>query len=158
MELLSVAAFTEWAGAHGIAWDQQHPRAHQLSYVSTPGHWRVWELPPSWSDLAWFANIVLETAAPGGDLIVHPRVNGNWYTGGHDVPWMNEALDVVVHGANIPHGFQGAARFAAHQRPTATALVVASLVFALGVGEDYFVLPADASCILMTDHHRAIFG
>jgi hypothetical protein len=38
------------------------------------------------------------------------------------------------------------------------ALATAALVFGWGTGEDLYILPEDASCILMTDHHKAFIG
>ena len=157
MELIATEEFLAWANVHGIGWDPRYPRAQQLSFLATPGHWRTWETPAT-AALAWFTHLVLQTVRDDGDLVLYPRDGGRWYTGGDTTPWPNQALDQVVRGVGIPSDFTGAARFAASEIASPVTLAAASLVFGWGTGEDFYVVPDSANAILMTSHHREIYG
>lgn len=158
MELLTTAEFLVWAETHGIGYDPRYPRAGSLVFLAARDNWRTWEPPADVGELAWFVDLVLRTVAGDQDLFLFPRHAGHWYTGGRGRPWVNDALDVIVRGAGIPSGFAGAARFGAGERAARAALAVGSLIFGWETSQDLCIIPEDATCILMTDHHRQVIG
>lgn len=159
MQLIDTPAFLSWASTHGIGWDPRYPGTHSLTYLATPGFWRPWDTPADVGQLSWFVEAVLDLAAPElAPLIVLPRDRGLWRFGGERVPLRNEALDVVARATGVPAEYQGAVRFDSSERARVIALATASLVFGWGTGEDLYVFPEDAGCILMTDHHKAFIG
>lgn len=158
MQLLPTAEVLAWTDSHGIGWDPRYPEGHQLSYLAAPGNWRTWEPPPGPGELAWFAHLVLTTAAAGGPLLLFPRFDGYWCTKGGDDRWEAVALDVVMRGAEVPRNFAGGVWFEPPEIGVATAVAIGSLVFGWSTSGDVYILPRDACCILMTSHHREIYG
>ena len=159
VQLIPPAEFLAWAAERGIGRDPRYPRADTLTFLGVAEVWRSWDMPRSAGKLSSFVEVILSAAnAPGGAFVVFPRGQGSWLFGGERTPMCNRAMEVVARGTGISANFRGAVRFEPSELPQVLALAVASLVFGSGTGEDLYILPENASCILMTDHHDAVIG
>ena len=158
MDLLPSEQFFAWAAERGIELDPRYPRADALTLLDAGDHWRPWPLPRAPREVLPFLETLLEAAAPGSAWLVYPRPGGHWYGGSGNVPINNDLIDTVTRGVGIPAGFQGAVRFGSDERAPLLALLVASLLFGWGTGEDLFAMPEDGSCLLLTDHHDQVIG
>lgn len=160
MTTLGTDAFEAWLRTRGIEWDPAYPHAHQLTYPSAPDAWRPWDAPAAPNHLPSFVAAALYIAAGSdGRLWLFARERGRWFRGTDGLPMHSRLFENAVAAAGVPRDHTCAVAFDGPRgRDAAIGVLVASMVYGWGIGEDVYAIPEDGSCVVMASHHGQLIG
>lgn len=112
-------------------------------------------MPGRAAEVPFFVSHLLAGLDPWAECVLWPR-GGAWpRAGGVERPG-DQVRGVVLQGAGIPAGCEGAVRYGAGEADKLVAVLFAHLVFGWSVPDDLFVVPDHARQMLQTDHHDVV--
>jgi hypothetical protein len=155
MELLRSEDFWRWAAGVGIGLDPEYAEAGQLALLARNDHARFWELPSDPAVWPHFAASLLEALDEWDTGLLWPRW-GQWPDPARSQSRNDGVRDVVLRGAGVPGGWEGAVRFRREEEPTLLAILFSYLAFGWCVRDDLYFVPDHGRQLLMTSHHDVI--
>lgn len=155
VDLISADKFLAWTDTVGIAPDGRYAPPQCLVYVPHRPHHRFWAVPGRAAELPFFVSHLLAGLDPWSACVVWPR-GGVWpQLYGDDRPG-DQVRRIILGGAGVPAGYEGAVRFTAAEADKLTAVVFAHLVLGWSVPDDLFIIPDHGRQMLQTDHHDVV--
>ena len=150
MRLIAEPEFTTWAASVGIA---SHPRfPSNLAFVQALDSHRAWLPTGRITDLPGFLQTAVGIASGDGETLLYRKGGGSWFEG-DDAPIGNHIIDRVLEAIGVPQHFNGALSFEATEWRDLYLVISTFFVWGWSVGEDLYIIPRNASSMLMTSHH-----
>ncbi len=156
MNTLSEKDFLAWAKAHGIERDPAYPAFTVLEFAASGAdHARFWCVPREPERRPDFIDTMLELMGTWTLCYVRRR-SGRWPKTAQRWEAGRTVELAIVAGLGLPLGTIDTVAFERDQVDVLLTLIFANTIFALEEGDDLYIVPNDANCILMTDYHGAI--
>jgi hypothetical protein len=155
MKTLTETAFLEWAEGAGLSLDPQYPRSAVLVFSPDPNQARFWEVPAELELRPYFLWSFLELMGEWQECSVW-RHMGSWPERAESRR-INDVVEwQILKGLGLPMGTADVLQFERAEADKLVTLMFSTTVFGWSVGEDLYIVPDHAQCILKTDHHNVI--
>jgi hypothetical protein len=155
MDVIDAQRFLSSAGKLGIAPDERYAHPQCLTYVPHRGHYRFWNVPQRATAIPFFVSHLLAGLERWEECYLWPR-GGRWPRSREHRVIMDDVRGMILGGAGIAAGFEGAARFGADELDRLVTAVFAQVPFGRCVSDDLFLVPDHGRCFLWTDHHDVV--
>jgi hypothetical protein len=153
MEAISTPDFFRWASGVGVGFDPRYPDARSLRL--SRDHARFWVLPGDPAAWPHFVGSYLDGFDEWNSGFLWP-CSGAWPVLGQAGTDAEAVRHIVLRGADVPSGWDGALRFGKSDYDSIIAIVFAYLVFGGCIDDDLFVVPDHGHQLIQTDHHDVI--
>lgn len=153
MEAIRAEDFLGWAAGVGIEVAPRDPGAGRTAFALPHEHSRFWVLPNGPARWPPFIAAFLTGLDEWSSGFLWPRF-GRWPEASS--PGTSEVRDVVLRGAGVPGGWDGALRFDAAESDLIAAILFPYLVFGWCADDDLFFIPGHGRQVIRTDHHDVI--
>src|SRR4051812_40587387 len=110
MELIRTEQFFQWLRTTEVAPDGRYDPPSCLVYVPYRPYHRFWEVPAQGTEVPFFVSHLLAGLDPWRECYVWPR-DGRWPAPDKDDHFSEQVRGVILSGAGIPAGFEGAVKF-----------------------------------------------
>jgi hypothetical protein len=155
MKTLSEAAFLEWADHAGMCLDPKYPHSAVLVFRSDPQQDRFWEVPAEPELRPYFLLSFLELMGDWSECYVWKHL-GSWPATA-DPQRINDVVEwQILNGLGLPLGTADVVRFDRAELHKLVTLLFSTTVFGWSVGDDLYLVPDHARCIVQTDHHNVV--
>jgi hypothetical protein len=154
-ERVSGDLFLEWATGVGLGFDPRYPDARCFGLLPPHESARFWVLPGDPGTWPHFIGSVLKGLDRWESGYLWPR-SGQWPVVAESRSANDRVRDVVLHGAGIPDGWEGAVRFNREERSAILAVLFAYLAFGWHSGDDLYFVPDHGRQLVQTDHHDVL--
>lgn len=155
MKTLTESAFLAWATGAGLCLDPQYPESAVLVFQSDPHQDRFWEVPAEPERRPYFIWCLLELMGDWQECYVWRHL-GSWPKSA-DPLRINDVVELqILEGLGLPMGSGDIVSFDRTELNRLVTLMFSTTIFGWSVGEDLYVVPDHANCILQTDHHDVI--
>jgi hypothetical protein len=155
VKTLTEAAFLEWADHAGMCLDPKYPHSAVLVFRPDPQHRRFWEVPAEPERRPYFLLSLLELMGDWNACYVWKHL-GSWPASA-DPLRINDVVEwQILNGLGLPLGTADVVRFDRAEVDKLVTLLFSTTVFGWSVGDDLYVVPDQARCILQTDHHDVV--
>ena len=152
---LTEAAFLSWADGAGLRLDPQYPQSAVLVFRHDLHHDRFWEIPPEPERRPYFIVSLLELMGDWQECYAWRHL-GRWPESA-DPRRSNDVVELrILEGLGLPLGTADVVTFERAELDTLVTLVFSTTVFGCSVGDDLYIVPDHARCIVQTDHHDVI--
>jgi hypothetical protein len=152
MEAVRGEEFLQWASEVAIGFD---PESGCLHLLPLRKHARFWVLPSDPATWPHFVVSLLDALDEWASGFLWPRY-GRWPVSARSQSYDQVVRDVLLRGAGIPGGWEGAVRFTREEDDALVAVLYAALAFGCCVYDDLFFVPDHGRQLLQTDHHDVI--
>jgi len=154
MKRLPESDFLAWADARGLGLDPQYPHS-VLVFQPDPEQDRFWEVPAEPECRPSFISSLLELMGEWRECYAWRHL-GRWPESA-DPSRVNDVVELqILRGLGMPLGTADVVSFARAERDRLLTLMFSTTIFGWTVGDDLYVVPDHARCILQTDHHNVI--
>ncbi len=155
MKTLTETAFLEWAEGAGLSLDPQYPRSAVLVFSPDPNQARFWEVPAEPELRPYFLWSFLELMGEWQECYVW-RHMGSWPERA-EPRRINDIVEwQILKGLGLPMGTADVLPVDRVEADKLVTLMFSTSIFGWSVGEDLYIIPDHARCILKTDHHNVI--
>lgn len=155
MKTLTEEAFLAWAERAGMGLDPRYPRSAVLMFQPDPQQSRFWEVPVGPEERPYFLRSLLELFGDWQECYVWRHL-GSWPASA-DSRRINDVVDWhILKGLGLPLGTADIVGFEREELGKLVTLMFSTTVFGWSVGDDLYIVPDHARCILQTDHHNVI--
>jgi hypothetical protein len=155
MEAVRGEEFLRWTAEVAIGFDPRYPESGCLRLLPPREHARFWALPSDPATWPHFVASLLDALDKWVSGFLWPR-SGRWPLSDRSQSYNEGVRDVLLRGAGIPGGWEGAVRFDREDEDALVAVLYASLAFGWCVDDDLFFIPDHGRQLLQTDHHDVI--
>jgi hypothetical protein len=155
METVRSEGFWRWAAKANLGIDPRYPEFGCLCLLPPTECARFWVLPSDPSAWPHFAASLLKGLDEWDSGFLWPRA-GRWPDPAQS-KWPSEKVrDVLLRGAGIPGGWDGAVRFCRDEEEALIAVLYAFLAFGWCCDDDLFFVPDHGRQLVHTDHHDVV--
>src|SRR5829696_2102175 len=112
MDLVPTKQFFDWLSTTEVAPDARYQEPRCLVYFPYRDFDRFWQVPNRASAVPNFVETLLDGMDDWSACYVWPR-GGRWASDSDDAPIGDRVRGLVLTGAGVPAGFEGAVRFTA---------------------------------------------
>lgn len=155
MKTLTEAAFLAWAEGAGLGLDPQYPDSAVLVFRPDPHQERFWEIPAEPECRPYFILSLLELMGEWQECYVWRHL-GSWPESA-DPRRINDIVEWrILQGLGIPLGTADVLTFERAELDKLVTLMFSTTVFGWSVGDDLYIVPDHARCIVQTDHHNVM--
>lgn len=155
MKTLTESAFLAWADGAGLCLDPQYPASAVLMFRSHRKQARFWEVPAEPERRPYFILSLLELLGDWQECYAWRHL-GSWPSSA-DPTRINDVVELrILQGLGLPLGTADVVTFERGELSGLVTLMFSTSIFGWSVGDDLYVVPDHARCILQTDHHNVI--
>jgi hypothetical protein len=154
-EAVTSDSFLAWAAGVGVGFDPRYPDGHCLGLLPPRESARFWVLPGDGHTWPHFTGSILKGLDSWQTGYLWPRL-GRWPAADASRSYSERVRDVVLRGAGIPDGWEGAVRYSRDERAAVIAVLLACLAFGWCSDDDLYFVPDHGKHVVQTDHHDVI--
>ena len=155
MRATAADEFLAWADEGGIWPDDRYQEPRCLVFRGESDLARFWNWPKVRLGIAAFAAHLLDGLEPWSEIYLWRR--GGVWPGAYSPSSVNDEVEaVILKGAGVPSGHEGAMVADHGSRAEAVAVLLGAMMFGFATRDDVFVVPDHRRAILWVDHHRVV--
>lgn len=151
------AEFLRWAEEHGLALDERYPQLAILQFHPHSDFKRFWCIPDRPERRPFFFASMLDLSGTWDSCFAW-RHQGSWPNQeGLDPLRLNDNVEYhLLRGLGVPIGTADVLRFHRDELNQLVSLLLITSIFGWSVGEDLYVVPDNAQCLLKVSHHDVV--
>ncbi len=158
MNRLTETEFLSWADGVGIGVEPERPRDNMLVFHGGCSYQRVWPIPAECYRRPYFFGATLRLLDDWQSCYAWRRL-GSWPAESDldEIDDSGRMEHLALKGLGVPLGTADVLQIAREEFDTLQALMLAATQFGWSVGQDLFIVPDHAGCILEVSHHDRIY-
>jgi len=157
MKSLPVERFLDWAREQGLGLDPRYPESAVLGFTGGGGEARFWSVPPEPQLRPYFLRTLVRLMVDWESCFAWRRMGAWPDASAMDSERINDAVECrILAGLGLPLGSADVVELERTELVALVTLLFSTTVFGWSVGEDLYLVPDHARCVLLTDHHDVV--